>query len=209
MGPQKCDNFLFNMKATADSIRVISVNPANLTRGELHPEAWEASFKKVSEIVSGSKLPKSCEISNFIFGINRSTTRKKSSFLVLIRLVASALIITSAVMTFSSVAVPGLGYSLLALGLIAMFGICLRPLSAVAAGWTGYLAVTLVHGSINPILAGVCLLSIILAILGPGRFSIDSLLRRTVFNHERRRRNAARKAAEMRLSYKAFLYADR
>lgn len=205
---QESDNFLFNMKATADSIRVISVNPANLTKGELHPEAWEASFKKVSEIVSGSKLPKSCEISNFIFGINRNTTRSKSAYLFLARLVASALIITSAVMIFGSVVPASVGFSLIALGVVAFFGICLRPLSAIAAIASGYLAFTLVPGSINLILAGICLISSILAVLGPGRFSVDSLLRRTVFNRERRRRNAARKAAEMRLSYKAFLYAN-
>lgn len=196
-------------------INVISVNPAKKSLGALHPELLGRMMKSCripKKIVSASGFS---PIVNFIFGINKSVTTGWSGKLFVIRLLVSAYLIFNGIGSapdFSAFNIAGVQ---IILGGMLFLGLFARIASIASAGIFGWNAISFLasapEAAVMPdtslILSAV--LCVIAAITGPGRFSIDQLIRRSLVRAAKKRaivqrRRKRRITSEERMCYKAF-----
>lgn len=199
-------------------VQIISVNPAKKTLGALHPELLE----KVARTCRIPAAPKPQSIFktsvNTFFGINKGMTKAVSSRLLLTRVLLGVWFIISGITAGIDPFTINLSMLSTIFGGMLVLGILNRPASLAAAVLFAISAVgaaTDISGTItlqnfissDPFAILSCILCISIAICGPGLFSVDQLIRRSMLHLARtiRKRNATRKA-ERRLSYRAFQY---
>ncbi len=198
------------------NVNVISVNPAQKTLGALHPEMLDKVARgcRVSNASSESGIKTAV---NLFFGISKNSL-SVSGKMFAARLIASAWFIMTGIALGIDFSLFNTGAVSIILGSMIFLGLFSRVSSLTAAtilvtsiSMTDVLSMDFasfisIH-SIQILSAAVCL---IVAVMGPGFYSIDQLIRRSIFKGIKKyNKNRAAHSAEMRLSYKAFQYADR
>lgn len=208
----------------AAKVNVISINPAKKTIGALHPELLERVAKGYKAMDDAMPKPHLKNFFNLFFGINKSVKAGWSGKLFAIRFFVAAYFLGIGIMSatsFPSADVPTL---MICTGAMIFLGLFERVLSFAGFLLLGSIALTSALGiswDLQPIStpffneqAAFCsLFALILAIIGPGRYSIDQIMRHTIYAAAKRRqarrisRNAER-AADMRMSYRAWQAAE-
>lgn len=200
-------------------VNVISINPGKKTLGALNIDVIEKVARSCRPAGHAIRIPKTKTVCNFIFGINKAVTSAWSSKLWICRSIISALFIAEGIISVMA-GVSGTDLHLAIFNIIAgtlIFPGLFTRITAIS-GFILYLAMGAASipglGLSFPVPAhegldfGALAQSsafLFLAITGPGRYSIDQLLRRSIFLSAKRRAiKRARNAAARRLSYKAW-----
>lgn len=193
------------MNATAAEI--ISVDPAELTLGALHPEFTARMARKVN--VDAPSVSKKAWL-NLIFACSTPGVARNSRNMLLLRVCFAALLIVSGAFILSSEIIsPLAGYSpelfaaleiaagsLLALGLFTRFAMFA---AVVGFGYMSFMSISAGVFDMQSLLS--CLASLSFFLLGAGRYSADFLLRKSIILNAARRRRQRRAD---RMSYKAY-----
>lgn len=207
---------------------VISINPGQKTLGQLHQEAerYNPVVKQLVSTISSTVRLKACL--NFFTGIDTKTMKGASARILLLRLFTAGLmasfayaVMNPSVLAISdAVLVPALdsvqGNIALAVSIFVMaasilLGFMTRIVSVAAFP---YFIPMVLQGAL-PISIASALLFVALGyiILGPGIFSVDQCIRKTIFrNYKRRARRRAIRAHSPRrlrghhdLDYRSYL----
>ena len=207
---------------------VISINPGQKTLGQLHQEAerYNPVVKQLVSTISSTVRLKACL--NFFTGIDTKTMKGASARILLLRLFTAVLlasfayaVINPAVLTVSdAVLVPALNSvygnialstSIFVMAASILLGFMTRIVSVAAFP---YFIPMVLQGTL-PISIASALLFVALGyiILGPGIFSVDQCIRKTIFrNYKRRARRLATRALIQRglrghhdLDYRSYL----
>lgn len=185
-------------------VKVISVNPGRKTLGALNSDIIERMARSCNPTNYSVSTPRLKSVCNFVFGIDKNVSGSWSSKLFFARLIVSAFLLSIAI---PQLLTPMFGYDLiLPVATVAVAGMILLGFFARMASFAGF-----VYAAYMSYLTGFdavytlqTILFIFMAMTGPGRYSIDQLLRRAIFKSSKRRRaRRLRRAAEDRLSYKA------
>lgn len=202
---------------------VISVNPGKKSLGAMNFEFMQKVARTCRPMTQAIHTPRFKTVCNFIFGINKSVTSAWSAKLLLCRSLVAAFFIAYGIFAIVSGA-SGINHAISIFN-IAIGGMILLGLFARIAGFAAMLlnasiAITAALGYVWHLSASEipifemqatiqALLTGIIAITGPGRYSLDQLLRRAIFRRAkytalRRQRRRARLDSAVRLSYKAW-----
>lgn len=207
---------------------VISINPGQKTLGQLHQEAerYNPVVKQLVSTISSTVRLKVCL--NFFTGIDTKTMKGASARILLLRLFTAGLLASFAyavmnpsVLAISdAVLVPALDS---VQGNIALFTSIFVMAASILLGFmTRIVSVAAFPYFIPMVLQGTLPISIASAllfvalgyiILGPGIFSVDQCIRKTIFrNYKRRARRRAMQARGSRrfrghhdLDYRSYL----
>lgn len=208
----------------SDNINVISINPGRKSFGEINFELPRINVSEEIISKSSSKTRHFRSFINFLTGINPGVTTKWSIKILTQRLIAGGTLIAAGIMDFNGFLDFDLPTVMIITGALVLSGLFTRIASAIGGIAFGAIAVLSYLGIANPYLptypisAGEINFAYVLyaglllnaMISGPGRFSIDQLIRSGAFALRRRSiKNNIRKAhrkAELRMSYKAFQY---
>lgn len=184
---------------------VISVIPGRKTRGE-----FNAVYGSVGKLTRGlrsvtNQASSLQQFVNFATGIS-STTGKFFSWKMLgVRMLIGALFLTMGIISLISTPYDISAISMIAMGGSLILGLFTRFTSTAFAAFFGYLAYpAIMSGSIPYEDAMTVITGLIFMIFGPGRISIDQLIRKGLFTISRRKR--VRKPRVM--TYRAYQYAD-
>jgi|GEM_PF-3341405 hypothetical protein len=190
---------------------VISINPGQKTLGQLHQEAerYNPVVKQLVSTISSTVRLKACL--NFFTGIDTKTMKGASARILLLRLFTSVLlasfayaVMNPAVLAISdAVLVPALdsvqgnialSTSIFVMAASILLGFMTRIVSVAAFP---YFIPMVLQGTL-PISIASALLFVALGyiILGPGIFSVDQCIRKTIFRNYKRR--AGRRAMQAR-----------
>lgn len=207
---------------------VISINPGQKTLGQLHQEAerYNPVVKQLVSTISSTVRLKACL--NFFTGIDTKTMKGASARILLLRLFTAGLLASFAyavmnpsVLAISdAVLVPALNSvygnialstSIFVMATSILLGFMTRIVSVAAFP---YFIPMVLQGTL-PISIASALLFVALGyiILGPGIFSVDQCIRKTIFrNYKRRARRRAMQARGPRrlrghhdLDYRSYL----
>lgn len=207
---------------------VISINPGQKTLGQLHQEAerYNPVVKQLVSTISSTVRLKACL--NFFTGIDTKTMKGASARILLLRLFTaglmasfayavmnpSVLAISDAVLVPALDSVQGniaLSTSIFVMAASILLGFMTRIVSVAAFP---YFIPMVLQGTL-PISIASALLFVALGyiILGPGIFSVDQCIRKTIFrNYKRRARRRAMQARGPRrlrghhdLDYRSYL----
>ncbi len=207
---------------------VISINPGQKTLGQLHQEAerYNPVVKQLVSTISSTVRLKACL--NFFTGIDTKTMKGASARILLLRLFTAGLlasfgyaVINPSVLAISdAVLVPALdsvqgnialSTSIFVMAASILLGFMTRIVSVAAFP---YFIPMVLQGTL-PISIASALLFVALGyvILGPGIFSVDQCIRKTIFrNYKRRARRRAMQARGPRrlrghhdLDYRSYL----
>lgn len=190
---------------------VISINPGQKTLGQLHQEAerYNPVVKQLVSTISSTVRLKACL--NFFSGIDTKTMKGASARILLLRLFTAGLLASFAyavmnpsVLAISdAVLVPALNSvygnialstSIFVMAASILLGFMTRIVSVAAFP---YFIPMVLQGTL-PISIASALLFVALGyiILGPGIFSVDQCIRKTIFRNYKRR--AGRRAMQAR-----------
>lgn len=186
---------------------VISINPGQKTLGQLHQEAerYNPVVKQLVSTISSTVRLKACL--NFFTGIDTKTMKGASARILLLRLFTAGLlasfayaVLNRSVLAISdAVLVPALdsvqgnialSTSIFVMAASILLGFMTRIVSVAAFP---YFIPMVLQGTL-PISIASALLFVALGyiILGPGIFSVDQCIRKTIFrNYKRRARRRA------------------
>lgn len=207
---------------------VISINPGQKTLGQLHQEAerYNPVVKQLVSTISSTVRLKACL--NFFTGIDTKTMKGASARILLLRLFTAGLLasfayavmnpsvlaISDAVLVPALDSVQGniaLSTSIFVMAVSILLGFMTRIVSVAAFP---YFIPMVLQGTL-PISIASALLFVALGyiILGPGIFSVDQCIRKTIFrNYKRRARRRAMQARGPRrlrghhdLDYRSYL----
>lgn len=182
-------------------ILTISVNPAESTIGSLHPEACVNRMRRKVDL-EGANLArrKSGSLLRAFFGAT-SVVPSISVAMLIARIACSGYMIYSGVEALSvSLIESVIAFSMAA---ILMLGVGTRCLLGAAALGFGLMAGMLIDAGLMPVeMLVISGISLIWAIVGPGRYSMDAVLRRKIFRAIRR--HETHKLMENRFSYRAY-----
>lgn len=207
---------------------VISINPGQKTLGQLHQEAerYNPVVKQLVSTISSTVRLKACL--NFFTGIDTKTMKGASARILLLRLFTAGLLasfayavmnpsvlaISDAVLVPALDSVQGniaLSTSIFVMAASILLGFMTRIVSVAAFP---YFIPMVLQGTL-PISIASALLFVALGyvILGPGIFSVDQCIRKTIFrNYKRRARRRAMQARGPRrlrrhhdLDYRSYL----
>ncbi|MDE6811263.1 MAG: DoxX family protein [Muribaculaceae bacterium] len=184
-------------------ILTISVNPAASTVGSLHPEACVNRMRRKVDI-EGANLArrKSGAILRTIFGAT-SLAPAWSLLLQAVRIACGAFMIYNGISmgSFQLEAVFSM-----AVGMMLVLGLATRFVMVLSALVYGVSSGLLIETGQLPVeMISIAVVSVFLAVVGPGRYSLDAVLRRYIFRKVRR--YETRKLMENRFSYRAYQYA--
>lgn len=200
-------------------INVISINPAQITLGALHPEKIirkrrdkkraAASLSETEDNPGARRTRRSFGMKsrlNFFFGINAETGMKTSLKLFVCRILFSAFLITWCLLSLATAPVEVVS-AFLVVGLLLMIGLFTRV--ATFCGFVAsatYAVIELaVESTLNESMVLLALGCLIFCMLGPGRVSLDSIIRTRLFRLAKLvSLRKARQLVERRLSYKAY-----
>lgn len=190
---------------------VISINPGQKTLGQLHQEAerYNPVVKQLVSTISSTVRLKACL--NFFTGIDTKTMKGASARILLLRLFTAGLmasfayaVMNPAVLAISdALLVPALdsvqgnialSTSIFVMAASILLGFMTRIVSVAAFP---YFIPMVLQGTL-PISIASALLFVALGyiILGPGIFSVDQCIRKTIFRNYKRR--AGRRATQAR-----------
>ena len=188
------------------SARVISVNPSKKTLGRFWEEGIPYRDKGLKLVRSVAKVPEVKLPMSFLFGIRKKRSTAYAMSTLAIRIVLGAAMIVFGVMNLDPANPAIVPLVMMFAGTMIFFGFMTRIVTFATAGYLGYMAVTsfLAGAPIDAMMigtastVGACLL---IFILGPGRVSVDQLIRRAILVSKRRKRS---RKSEARMTYKAF-----
>lgn len=184
------------------SATVISVNPGKSTVGQLNPEAAVRRLRNLRCDAVPAKTLERRRALKFLFGLGSRRDLRHSGRLLLWRVAFAALLLVAFFAPGYAVASPA--WILPAMAVSLLSGLFQRVAMTAASLWFTYLAVSLLAaaGTLDMVAAFCAMISGMMAVAGPGRWSLDMILRRRLHRLivplNRRRRQASR-----RLSYKA------
>lgn len=185
-------------------ILTISVNPAESTIGSLHPEACVNSLRRRVDM-EGANLArrKTGGLLRALFGAT-SIAPSWSIILLTVRVAFSAFLLYCGISGLSESLVESVAE--ISIAALLLPGLATRFFMSASAVAFGLMSGMVFEAGMIPvtflIIAGI---SLLLAIAGPGRYSMDAILRRKIFR--KIRRYETRKLMENRFSYKAYQYA--
>ncbi|MDE6409200.1 MAG: hypothetical protein K2K81_03005 [Muribaculaceae bacterium] len=192
------------------SINVISINPAQSAKSALHPEVFERIAREYRVDSEMTKINLSAKKTiNFAFGINKRITRSISVKLLSVRAVAGLGLIGFSMFQGLSLSSFSLTWMMLILGVSLLSGLFTRFSSLISFGIFSYFGTmtALATGSLDYACIAASLISLVFMITGPGKFSTDQIIRRSLFRYAKNHARAkAIKLAENRLSYRAMRY---
>lgn len=163
---------------------VISINPGTKTVGAIKEEArkYDELSSRIRSTIAGAPCIK--DTLNTFTGINRKKSRAVSGRLAFLRIIAGGFALTAAILLQS--AVPTWAFiCTLALGVSLILGFMTRLTTLATTIILGYLSYL---GEVE-LVPGVALAfsSLIICIVGPGIFSLDQIIRRSLFKANRNR----------------------
>lgn len=166
-----------------DKAKIISVNPADWTRGEAALRNQKTAASRVAVLTKMVRTHKKSNFVDFITGISKDTNRSASSKLLLVRLLCGAIFITAAAMGLANGMPHSLSAATLAVGISIVSGFATRIATLGGALFFGIECHSLFIAEMMPdaVLAGAfAAVALLLAVLGPGLYSVDQLIRRLV-----------------------------
>lgn len=183
---------------------IISVNPGIKTLGELHIN--EHRLASISRNLSDTshKTAGQLSIPDLIFGISRRTSSDFSSKMSFLRVVIGVVLTACCLLSYSGTFFPTSYNFILAFSGISIgFGFLTRISGMTISIITGYHALTSFATTTPDIAAAVfASLSLIFAVLGPGKYSCDfyllNMLRKAM---SQKKRNSS---SETGFNYKAY-----
>lgn len=183
---------------------VISVDPSKCTFGALHAElAPKVARQFAASAHSSANQGKtgSHGLAAFLFP-TANCSFNLSMVLLAIRLLLGALLLADGITTIGKGATPdAICIAEITTGALIILGLMSRPATFIAAVYFAMLLLSAATFSQTNLVIAV--LSLIVCLAGPGWFSLDGTIRRTL-DSERRSRIREKRLAEQRLSYRAF-----
>lgn len=158
---------------------VISINPATKTRGALLAEKkkYVVVTKRIKEKITVALRLK--ETLNFLTGIDSGTIGSVSGRLLILRIVSAIALASLSAYLWHIVGITEIGIASAVLGASILFGFMMRILSmsgTVVFGMMAYYGVADLTMA-----AALCFISVVFMILGPGIYSTDQCLRKSIF----------------------------
>lgn len=181
---------------------IISVNPGKTTLGNLNPEATARMVlrRRVMHRQS-SRVNLLRRRISLIFGIKGRFSTKRTVQLLLTRLAFAGLLVGIALTRFEG----AMETSAIVLASLISVGLFCRISNLAVASWAGSLAVMAgIAGEFETTSTAVAIIAAALAYSGPGKYSIDAILRHALFRSLNRR--ISRRLAARRLSYRAYQF---
>lgn len=189
----------------------ISVDPGRLTAGALYSTGTKRIISKAAGAINVNvAVTSKKKVSDFLFASYAPGAYRYGIRILVFRCIWSAILIAYGVMLFTGTLVSPnggfpasqLGVAIGTVGVIMLLGIMTRPVSLVATVVCGAWAVEGISGGVFSLDAfSTTLVFLIFAVSGPGKFSSDFLIKKSLYRRAIRHRNRRR---EDRLSYKAF-----
>lgn len=165
---------------------VISINPGAKTLGAIYEEGVKNDNSFPALVSRITVTPRLKDTLNFLTGISTPQVNGFSSRLLLMRVITSALLIAAAVLMFQSGGDMHVAIPMAVTGCSLVLGFMTR---IVATGTLGYFIFLSVNGTMDPATVVIMgFVSIVFAISGPGIYSVDQCLRKTIFRISRRNR---------------------
>lgn len=193
-------------------MNVISIDPAQATKGAMLADISQ-SFRIKGSVLADIERPREKRDSlNIISGINNRISTIMSSRLFLLRLFMGILLLALGIysyLPYEIITIAGVSpvpeyvdICEIVLGGMLLLGLFTRISSTAGFLFFTYLTVSSVlEGTVNLGLVIPAIISIIFMVTGPGIYSTDQLIRRTLIKKINNRRN--RRKAE-RFSYRAY-----
>lgn len=184
---------------------VISVDPSKRTFGALHTELAPKVARQFPSALAHSSAGQESTgnhgLAAFIFP-TANCSFNLSMVLLALRLLLGALLLAEGITTLGAVKSPdAICIAEITAGALIILGLMGRPVTFITAVYFTMLLLSSAEFSQANLVFSV--LSLIVCLGGPGWFSIDGTIRRTL-DSERRSRIREKKLAEERLSYRAF-----
>lgn len=193
---------------------VISVNPGVKTLGELN--IGNSTIVRISRKltrpgrVSASPFK---AIVRFVFGVSRDRSGTFSTKMAMLRMSAAAITILAVLWQSGGLeAAPTAPVlAMLAFGVSLALGLFTRLVAASAMAICGYMFYLSIMGGTPDAMSAVSLVvSLMFALLGPGRYSADQLIvKGFTAIYRRSRARAARREKKAEFDYKAYHRVDR
>lgn len=188
-------------------VNVISINPALQTKASLNPDIFDKINIEPRHIdmrvrTASEKFSRLKSRLNFFFGLRGHMPRPMSAKLFALRLLMGGLLIALGLAGGFTAPAFNVATCELILGVALILGFFTRMVSFAAfAVFATFATVAAIGGYIDlaDIVPGV--VALMFCVIGPGKYCIDSLMRRGMVLSARRR---MRRRAEDRLSYRAF-----
>lgn len=212
--------------AMVEKINVISVNPGAKPKGAMQNELFNRLATPIKILDNPVRHTKFRPLINFLSGINSNVNTAWSVKLLMVRLIAGATLLVTGILNYHGIYGYNVPSMLITLGVAMIIGLFSRILSGVGAVvfasvmalayfgmTTPYLPYTvLTEGVLNYGYLLSSVLLILCAMIGPGRFSLDQLIRAAILQYRKnalkRKRASAIRKAEMRMTYKSFRYSS-
>lgn len=186
--------------------KVINVNPVQQPVGALNPEvAMGAIRRRVYAQSTDIARRKSGRMLRRIFGPT-SLNSTLSIYLLIFRLAFGVWMLVEATsgMLAGGINIPSI--AMIIAGMAVAFGCATRMVSATGTLVTLYVTFSAISEGIAPGILGILAIAFsFFAIAGPGRYSIDSILRHNIFRSIRRRQMS--RLLANRFSYRAYEFA--
>lgn len=193
-----------------NNINVISINPAQSAKGALHPEVFERIAREYRVNRDTAKINVSSKRAiNFLFGINKGITTRQSAALFSTRSILGLGMTACGIISGITLTAFTPATMMVVLGVSLFSGLFTRLTSAAAMGVFGFFSAMSYLSGMMPDITVIASFAIALLfmVVGPGRFSIDQIMRQAMYKSAKRRARArAIKLAENRLSYRAIQY---
>ncbi|MDE6006262.1 MAG: hypothetical protein K2G67_01755 [Muribaculaceae bacterium] len=198
-----------------NNANVISVNPGIKTMGELNID--EITLSRISRTLSNPGQTSSTfkNILNGLFGINSMVTNRWSVKLASVRIIAGVIMLATGISSLTGMVMSAnsgmIGIAATILGASLILGLFSRILSIGAVGVSVViLAESLTAGTVDQMALTMAMVGAIMAIVGPGHYSLDQILRRSLFKlyRNRNRHDPDRDPAKIAFDYSAFASVD-
>lgn len=182
-------------------IKVISVNPNLKTLGALNPDlGFSIAFSEIQHSESADKLRSRL---NLLTGVNGKLSDVASSKILKVRFIFAAFMIMQALMMLVG-GNPTAAMMCVVVSLSCAAGLMMRICSVATAIICGYfMAISAISGVVDADFLMIAGSSLIMAILGPGKKSVDAKMRLFAFKKLNARR-IIRESEKHEISYRAF-----
>lgn len=192
--------------------QIISVNPGVKTTGEIGSRYGKLA--RISRTIAPTvKTPKTMFYKelNLLFGLNKGVNTQLSVKLLLLRVVCGALMVLTVLLPMTTNEIVSMQFAIESmvmclLGVSLLLGFLSRITSYAGVAWSGYNLVTsIMNGTPDMACGALMLLMLVFSVLGPGMFSADQLIRKSVMAARRTARQHRGKVKHSaNLDYRAF-----
>lgn len=183
---------------------ILTVNPAESTVGALHPEACMRLLRrKVDTEGATVARRKSGGLLRALFGAT-SVSASRSRMMLVLRVLFGGFLIVHGVLGVHSALIESV--FAMGVGMMVMMGVATRfVMTASGVCFAIMSGMAIEQGAFPQTDLLIAVMSVGIAMAGPGRYSLDALLRRGIFRSIRR--YETRKLMQRRFSYRAYQYA--